>query len=340
MTDTRRTPTIRSVAAHAGVSKSLVSLVLRGSPNVSADKRAAVERAIADLGYRPNLSARSLTQQRTHIVGILVNDLRNPWFIDCLDGMNTVFDSNDLKMFLGDGRLDRSSDESLLHSFLEMRLDGLVLVGTREPSSIITEAAAAIPTVVVASRDLELPHVDVVANDDRAGTGLAVEHLLALGHRQITHIAGSFGAVAAIRAGAYREVMESHGLGSRVAVELCDMTEEGGYRAAVRALAAPTKPTALYAVNDIAAVGAMTACQELGVAVPQDVSVVGYDNTSVAQLRHVWLTSVDNASADLGVRAARALLARIDEPGSPAALELVDPRLHIRGSTSAPIRDT
>ncbi|MGU3431644.1 LacI family DNA-binding transcriptional regulator [Actinomycetes bacterium M1A6_2h] len=340
MTDSRRAPTIRSVAAHAGVSKSLVSLVLRGSPNVSTDKRQAVEHAIAELGYRPNLSARSLTQQRSHIVGVLVNDLRNPWFIDCLDGMNSVFDANELKMFLGDGRLDRTSDESLLRSFLEMRLDGLVLVGTREPSTIITEAAAAIPTVVVASRDLDLPHVDVVANDDRAGTELAVDHLLSLGHERVTHIAGSFGAVADIRRTAYRQVMDSRGLGSYTRVELCDMTEEGGYRAAVRALAAPTTPTALYVVNDIAAVGAMTACQELGLAVPRDVSVVGYDNTSVAQLRHVWLTSVDNASEDLGARAARALLARIDEPDSPAALELIDPTLHVRGSTSAPTDET
>ena len=103
-------PTIRTVAAHAGVSKSLVSLVLRGSSSVSDEKREAVEKAIRELGYRPNLSARSLSQRRTNIVGVLLNDLRNPWFVDCLEGMNSVLQQHDLKMFLADGRLDRSSD--------------------------------------------------------------------------------------------------------------------------------------------------------------------------------------------------------------------------------------
>ncbi|WP_072807199.1 LacI family DNA-binding transcriptional regulator [Rhodococcoides yunnanense] len=329
-------PTIRTVAAHAGVSKSLVSLVLRGSSSVSDEKRIAVEDAIRELGYRPNLSARSLTQQRTHIVGVLLNDLRNPWFVDCLEGMNSVLAQHDLKMFLADGRLDRSSDESHLKSFMDLRLDGLALVGTRMPTPAVAEAAASMPTVVVASRDLDFPGVDVVANDDRLGSRLAVDHLVALGHRHIAHIAG-FGAVAEIRADSYRDAMTAHGLAKYIRVEQSGMTEEAGHEAAARILAGRIHPSAIYAVNDIVAIGAMTACQERHLSIPRDVSIVGYDNTSIAQLRHVWLTSVDNATAEVGRRAATALVERITDPGGTGSLQLLPPSLQVRGSTAPPL---
>ncbi|WP_037142838.1 LacI family DNA-binding transcriptional regulator [Rhodococcoides fascians] len=328
-------PTIRTVAAHAGVSKSLVSLVLRGSSSVSQEKRAAVEKAISELGYRPNLSARSLTQQRTNIVGVLLNDLRNPWFVDCLEGMNSVLQQHDLKMFLADGRLDRSSDTSFVESFMNLRLDGLALVGTRSPTPAIAEAAASMPTVVVASRDLDFPGVDVVANDDLSGSRLAVNHLVDLGHRRIAHISG-IGAVADIRAESYRDAMGRHGLSRYVRLEPSDMTEVDGHRAATALLGARSRPTAVYAVNDIVAIGAMTACQEHRLSVPRDISIVGYDNTFIAQLRHVWLTSVDNATVELGRRAATALVERIADPSAPGSIQLVPPALQVRGSTTSP----
>ncbi|MGA9873778.1 MAG: LacI family DNA-binding transcriptional regulator [Rhodococcus sp. (in: high G+C Gram-positive bacteria)] len=336
MADSSRPPTIRSVAAHAGVSKSLVSLVLSGSSSVSADKRAAVENAIRQLGYRPNHSARSLSRRRTNVVGVLLNDLRNPWFVDCLEGMNDVLRRHCLKMYLADGRLDRSSDESLVNSFVELGLDGIVLIGTRAPTAAVAEAAALMPTVVVASRDLVPPSVDVVSNDDELGSRLAVDHLVGLGHTSVAHIRG-IGAVADIRAQSYRDAMVAHGLGKYIRIEQSDMTEDEGRRAAMTLLGSPSpRPTALYAVNDIVAVGAMTACQDLGVRVPDDVSIVGYDDTSIAQLRHVWLTSVDNASAEVGRRAGEALVRRIADPSAVGSLVLMPPTLQVRGSTAEP----
>ncbi len=332
-------PTIRTVAAHAGVSKSLVSLVLRGSSSVSAEKRTAVENAIRELGYRPNLSARSLTQKRTNIVGVLLNDLRNPWFVDCLEGMNSILQQHDLKMFLADGRLDRSSDASYLESFMNLRLDGLALVGTRATTPAITQAAATMPTVVVASRDLECAGVDVVANDDELGTRLAVDHLADLGHRRIAHLAG-VGAVADIRANSYRDAMTRHGLARFIRVVTSGMTEDDGHRAAGTLLDGRSRPSAVYAVNDMVAIGAMTACQERGLAIPLDISIIGYDNTYLARLRHVQLTSVDNATVEVGRRAASALIQRIADPTAPGSLELVPPALHVRGSTTTPSRSS
>ena len=329
-------PTIRTVAERAGVSKSLVSLVLRDSPGVSAGKREAVQRAIDELGYRPNAIARQLTERRTNMVGVLLNDLRNPWFVDCLDGLTSVLRDRGLRPLLADGRLDRRMDDSLLRGFLELRVDGLILVGSMASTPTIAEAAAEVPTVVAASRDIALPRVDVIANDDWIGTQLGVGHLLGLGHTRIAHLAGSTGAVADIRRRSYLSVMRENGLADNEQVEYCDMTEEGGYRAAVALLSRADRPTAIFAVNDISCVGAMSAVQQLGLRVPQDVSLVGYDNTSLAQIRHLWLTSVDNASVEVGQLAASALLRRITEPDSPATEQLIRPTLQVRGSTGRP----
>jgi DNA-binding LacI/PurR family transcriptional regulator len=331
-----RPATIRTVAERAGVSKSLVSLVLRGSPHVSPAKRRAVQQAIDDLGYRPNAIARQLSAQRTQTIGLLLNDLRNPWFVDCLEGITTVLDEHGYRCMLADARVDRQGDEGLLRGFLEMRVDGLVLVGSMPCTPAIIAAAAAVPTVVAAGRDIVLPRVDVVANDDRIGTTLAVEHLIDLGHRRIAHLAGGHEAVARLRRDAYVEVMAAHGLADQVAVEPGDTTEEGGYRAAVRLLGRGDRPSAVFAVNDISCIGAMSAAAELGLRVPQDVSMVGYDNTSLAQVRHLWLTSVDNANIEVGRRAARALLRRIADPTMPAQEQLLRPTLRVRGSTAAP----
>lgn len=331
-----RPATIRTVAQRAGVSKSLVSLVLRGSPHVSPAKRDAVQQAIDELGYRPNAIARQLTAQRTHTIGVLLNDLRNPWFVECLEGLTTVLNEHGYRCMLADARLDRRADESLLRGFLEMRVDGLVLVGSMPSTPAIVEAAVTVPTVAAAGRDVVLPRVDVVANDDRIGATLAVEHLIGLGHRRIAHLAGTHGAVADLRREAYRSAMSAHGLANEITVEAGDATEEGGYRAAVRLLGRPDRPSAVFAMNDMSCIGAMSAAAELGLRVPQDVSMVGYDNTSLAQVRHLWLTSVDNASIEVGRRAARALLRRIAAPTLPALEQLLRPTLLVRGSTGPP----
>jgi DNA-binding LacI/PurR family transcriptional regulator len=327
-----RPATIRTVAERAGVSKSLVSLVLRDSPHVSPAKREAVQQAMDELGYRPNAIARQLTTRRTQTIGVLLNDLRNPWFVDCLDGLTTVLNEHGYRCLLADARVDRQADQALLSGFLELRVDGLVLVGSMPSTPAITAAAAAVPTVVAAGRDVVLPRVDVVANDDRIGTTLAVEHLIGLGHRRIAHLAGTHGAVAQLRREAYRDVMTAHGL--EITVEQADMTEEGGYRAAVRLLGGAGRPTAVFAVNDISCIGAMSAAHELGLRVPQDVSMVGYDNTSLAQVRHLWLTSIDNASMEVGRRSGRALIRRMADPSLPAEEQLIRPTLRVRGSTA------
>src|SRR5262249_25284888 len=133
-------PTIRDVAERAGVSKSLVSLVLRGSPKVSADRRAAVDRAIAELGYRPHPPPRTPREGRSRAIGVLLNDVRHPWFVDLLDGLISVLEAGGRHLVLsGGGRLDRRMDESALRGFLELEADGFILAGTQANSKVIAE---------------------------------------------------------------------------------------------------------------------------------------------------------------------------------------------------------
>ncbi|MFE6282217.1 LacI family DNA-binding transcriptional regulator [Streptomyces sp. NPDC057877] len=330
-----RQPTIRDVAEHAGVSKSLVSLVLRGSGPVRPEKREAVLRAIRELGYRPNTAARSLSEQRSRTVGVLLNDLRNPWFVDLLDGLNSLLHERGLHMLLADARLNRRTGQDLTGPFLDLRVDGLVVVGTLPDPAGLGTVAERVPVVVAGAREPVPPGVDVVAGDDDRGARLATEHLIGLGHRRIAHIAG-YGAVGELRRRGFEATMRRHGLADAVRIEPGDMTEEGGHRAAVRLLGRPDRPTAVFAVNDMAAVGALSAVEELGLRAPRDVSVVGYDDTSLARLRHVWLTTVDNAAHEVGRRAAHRLLARLAGAGGAGEVHLCGPELRVRGTTAAP----
>jgi DNA-binding LacI/PurR family transcriptional regulator len=332
-------PTIRDVAERAGVSKSLVSLVLQGSPKVSADRRAAVDRAIAELGYRPSAAARTLREGRSRAIGVLLNDVRHPWFVDLLDGLISVLEADGRHVVLsGGGRLDRRMDESALRGFLGLETDGFILAGTQANSPAIAEIAAVVPTVAVGWRDIDLPRVDTVANDDLLGATLATRHLIELGHRRIAHISGRVSGtgnvVPKLRQQGYEDTLRACGLGEQVRVEHADFTEDGGYRATVRLLSSPEPPTAIFAVDDLTCIGARSAASEMNVDVPGRLSLVGYDNTYLARLRSIWLTSVDSAGYEVGRLAAGTLLARVADPARPAGLHLLPPTLQVRGSTA------
>src|SRR4051812_39131907 len=178
-----RTPTIRTVAARAGVSKSLVSLVLQNSPRVSEQRRAAVLAAMAELGYRRDPVARSLAERRTRTVGVVLDDLTNPWYIDLLSGLRPVLHELGLRPLLADGRTEPDAVDALA----ELRVDGIVLVGTPSETSVEQVAAldGAVPVVLAGAREPRLSAVDLVANDDEAGARAPTQQLGELGHRRI-----------------------------------------------------------------------------------------------------------------------------------------------------------
>lgn len=328
-------PTIIDVAKRAGVSKSLVSLVMRGAPNVSEEKRQRVLGVAADLGYRPNAVARSLVRQRTNLLGVLLSDLHNPFFAEVIDGIQAEAAERGYRTIIGTGDRVELSEARALDTMLELRTEGLILASPILPMRRIAEASREVPTVLVA-RGSRSASVDSVANDDTAGAALAVGHLASLGHRRIAHIDGGDGAGSRERRRGYERAMERHGLAGEARVVAGSYTEEGGWKG-VRALFLRGRaPSAVFAANDLAAIGTLSALAERGLSVPEDVSVVGYDNTALAAAHHIHLTTVDQPRPEMGRTAVRLVLERLDGKRRAARHLLMPPSLVVRGTTAPP----
>lgn len=325
-------PTMDDVARRAGVSRALVSLALRGSPKVSPASRLAVTTAADELGYRPNLNARHLASKQTRTFGLLINDLHNPYFPGVVDGVKQAADAHGYRLLLNSSFLDDDGERSALDTFIDFNVDGMILTGAHVEASVIERAARSVPIVVV-SRPIRSDLLDTVNNDDQLGATLAVEHLIELGHRHICHIDGGRGGGAPERRAGYETTMRNHGLDTFVVASA--FTEASGAEAARQALSSGRPITAIFCGNDLSALGALDVVEEFGLRVPDDVSLVGYDNTFVAALGHIALTTVDQGRERLGAMAVEILLDRIVGGRTDAVHRVIAPELVIR-STTAP----
>jgi DNA-binding LacI/PurR family transcriptional regulator len=327
--------TMEDVARRAGVSRSLVSLVMRNSPHVSAERRDRVVAAANELGYSPNAMARGLASRQSGMVAVLLNDLHNPFFAETFDGLIEEAEARGLRLVLGAGSERRRAELSAMHGFLQYRPDGIVLVSPRLTSTAIADVAAKVPMIVI-GRNVRASGIDCVMTDENRGAQLAVDHLAALGHRRIVHVDGGRGAGAAPRRQGYRKAMDRAGLARFIEILTGDFTERAGTLAGEALASRRRLPTAVFAANDLVAVGAIDALERHGYDVPRDVSVVGYDNTFFARLGHVSLTTVDQPREEMGRLALRLLSERMDRGNVPSRLELTTPRLVVRSTTAAP----
>jgi DNA-binding LacI/PurR family transcriptional regulator len=312
-------------------------MVTRGEQGVSAASREAILRAIDELGYRPNLMARSLVQRRTRILGVMISDLRNPFFGAVVAGIQDRARELGYQVLFNTGDRDCALEESAVESLLQLRVDGLILASTRIDDMVVTRTAAAVP-VVVLNRETSGEDTDSVTNDNIHGARLAVEHLANLGHEQIAFISGGAGAGARIRAEGYRRAMKALGLGAHIRVVEGSHTEDGGEAGARKLLGSPPLPTAIFASNDLCAIGAMNALEEAGLQIPGDISLIGYDNTSLAALRHISLSSIHQPGGDMGRFAVDRLAERIASERTAPRHDVVTPSLVVR-STTGPPRD-
>lgn len=321
------------VARRAGVSRALVSLALRGSPKVSATSLAAVRAAAEELGYRPNLIARHLASKQTRTLGLVINDLHNPYFPGVADGVRRAAEASGYRLLLQSAFLDDAHERAALDTFIDFRVDGIILTGARMPSKLIEQAARSVPVTVV-SRPMRSTVLDTINNDDRLGAILATEHLIGLGHRHICHISGGRGAGAPQRRAGYEHTMRRHGLEPFVLAGA--FTEVSGAIATERALASGRPFTAIFSGNDVSALGSLDVLEESGLAVPDDISLVGYDNTFVAALRHVGLTTVEQGRERLGELAVETLIDRIERCRTDAVHHVIAPTLVVRNTTAPP----
>ena len=330
----RRAPTMEDVAREAGVSRALVSLVMRERPNVSDERRRRVLDAASRLGYRPNAMARSLASRRTKTVGVILDDLRNPFFAEIAGGVEELASHVGYQLLLAAGGRQARRERAALGALLEHRVSGIIMVSPRMGTSVIAAAAAEAPLVIV-GRTLRGVDADSVLINEGHGTELVLDHLVGLGHERIAHVDGGTGAGGPQRRSAYLRGMRARRLARRALVIPGDFTEEAGVNAAAELLRLPELPTAVFAANDLVAAGLLGGLDRAGVDVPRDVSIVGYDNIGIAHLAHVSLTTVHQPRTDMGRLALELLLDRIDNRRANE-VRLIEPSLVVRSTTAPP----
>jgi DNA-binding LacI/PurR family transcriptional regulator len=325
-------PTMEDVAREAGVSRALVSLVMRGSPNVSEERRRRVLDVAARIGYRPNIMARNLAQRRTATIGVVINDLHNPFFAEIVDGIEHAASSHGFRLLLTTASRKVSIEQTMMEALVEHRVDGIILLSPRVGPAVVTEVARNTPTVVVGKAFRHVP-ADLVLNDEIHGSAVAVEHLVSLGCRRIVHVDGGAGAGASERRTGYLRAMAGHGLTRQAEVIHGDFTEEAGSAAAKLLLARKRLPDAVFAANDLVAAGVLDSMEEGGVSVPGDLSIIGYDNTFLAAMAHMSLTTVNQPREEMGRMAVELLVNRMEYPATAFAVQRVTPNLVVRRTT-------
>jgi DNA-binding LacI/PurR family transcriptional regulator len=325
-------PTILDVAARAGVSKSLVSLALNGSPKVSQERRTAILAAAAELGYRGNSLARLLVSNRTRVCGVIVGDFHNPFYADILDGIVSAATAADFRVLAGAGL--HSQVVNTAEWLLEFRVEGLFLLGVSLENSELEALTATTPvTVVAAGSDALAQGADTVTNDDYLGARMAVEHLASLGHRHIAHMAAPHTPAGLIRQAGYIDAMSDLGLRKNAQVYDAGPSEEDGYETAKEMIPSIGGITALFVFNDFAAAGVFGAIKEAGLSIPDDLSIVGYDNAHLAGTRYMSLTTINQPQQSMGELAVHALLERLDGTRAYPKKYVIAPDLIVRQST-------
>ena len=328
-------PTLEDVARRAGVSRALVSIVMREAPGASDATRVRVRAAAQEIGYRPDPRARRLRQLRTRLIGVMFG-VGQEFHAELVDGVYAAARETGYDVVLS-GVTPHHDERRALHALVDDRCEGIVLLGPGTPARELAELDTRVPVVAVARR---IRGVDAVRSDDVAGAALAVEHLIALGHRSIVHLDGGRAPGAAERRRGYGRRMRA--MGFEPMLRPGGLTERDGAAAATELLDSGVPlPSAIFAFNDRCALGVLDVLVRARVDVPQQVSVVGFDDSPLARLAHVDLTTVRQEAHVLARTALARLVERLDcgETAPNAVDVVVPPTLVVRGSTAPPSRN-
>jgi LacI family transcriptional regulator len=334
-------PTIKDIALRCGVHPSTVSRALSPAMHhlVADDVVRRIRATATALGYRPNITAAGLRTGRSGLIGVLAPDIADPGFPPILGGVAETLNAAGYATIVVDVG-PHGSQQELVDQLVARGVDGLVLATVTLHDPVIKHCTdASIPVVLVSRTDAgrRLPSV---ATDDEAGIRLAVEHLVALGHRRIGHVAGPPDvSTGALRRAGFEASMARAGLSTREVIETAQAyTREAGRSAALRLLSRKTPPTAIVAANDLLAFGTYDALAARGLNCPNDVSVVGHNDMPYVDMLSPPLTTVRIAQRDMGEQAARLLLGRIADPAMRGTHIVLKPGLIVRGSTAPPGR--
>lgn len=326
--------TIYDVAQRAGVSAATVSRVLNGQRNVDAPMAARVREAAAELDYRTNAVARNLRRASTTLWAAIVSDVENPFFTSLVRGIEDVAQAAGYSVVLCNSDEDPDKEAAYVAAVLAEQMAGVLISPSGRMDTLQTLQACRTPTVLI-DRSIQGLTVDAVLVDNEHGAAEATRHLLNGGYRRIACVTGPRRISTAVdRLAGYRRALREAGLPiSRDLIRNADFREVGGYQAMTSLLEGDARPDAVFAANNLMAVGVLKSLAAHGKRVPQDIAVVGFDEIPWADLVRPSITTVAQPTYELGQAGATLLLDRIKAPHRPPSLVTLQTQLRIRGSS-------
>jgi LacI family transcriptional regulator len=326
--------TVKDVSQAAGVSTATVSRVLAGFSEVSDDTRQRVLEAAKTLNYQPNRNARNLRMNTASRIGVIISDIQNPFFGSVVRGIEKITIKDDYTLILGNSDEDPEHEKKLIAMLLEEGVAGIILVPTNADAESYRPLFASGTPFVVIDRQLPFPNLDMVLVDGAAGAEMAVDHLVELGHREIGYVGGmKHLSVMHEREQGFLKALQRHRL-PFVEEYLCqgNNRQDGGYSAVCKLLSLAQPPSAILIANNLMTLGGLQAIHESGFGIPEQVSLVGFDDMDWASSLRPALTCVAQPAYEMGSTAASMLLERIRTPGKPHQTVVLDTRLIIRAS--------
>lgn len=332
--------TMRQIAARARVSVGTVSHVINNSAGVREPVRRRVLEAIERLGYQPSLLARGLRRNQTTILGVIIPDISNPFFPLVVRGVEDIAYQNSYRLMLCNADNDAQKEQVYFDELRAYRMAGLIVIPSADSRLVAAAGRAEEMPVVCLDRCPEGWQGDSITVNNTEGAYQAARHLLGLGHRQIATIAGQLHVTSAVeRLKGFRQALREAGIS--IAPEYI---QEGrfdrlsGYEKGMLLLQFSPRPTAIFAANDLVALGVLAALRELGLRCPEDVSLIGFDDLELASFTNPALTSVAQPAYQMGARAAALLFERLRSESMPAQHIVMNTTLKVRDSVAAPGR--
>ncbi len=332
--------TIRDVAKQAGVSTMTVSRVLNNSGYISSEARERVERTIAELGYVRNTLASSLRFKQTKTIALVLTDITNPFFTTIARGVEDTASENNFHVIFCNTDESIEEEAEHLNTLLQRQVDGVLLVPARNSSEVVRFAQERKTPIVVLDRHLPDIQVDTVRCDSKQGAYDLVKHLLDLGHERIAVLSGPEGVSTAMdRVAGYSQALQE--AGRNIDPELVwfgEFIQTSGYQMTRQALALTPRPTALFAANNFIAIGAYRALRDAGLRIPEDISLVAFDDLPAPLVMEPFLTVAAQPAYEMGQQGTELLLTRLAGEGPAEPQEIVLPtQLIVRRSSGPPV---
>ena len=331
----RRIATISDVAKKTGVSIKTISRVINNSPEVAEDTRKKVLKIIKTLNYRPNALARGLMTKRTKVLGVIVSDISNPYIPELVRGIADSASERGFDIILSNTDGNREKEIGCLDVLLGRRVDGLIFTSVSLKSKEVANLQDEGFPLILVNRLIYGINTNYVIVDSKVGARLAVEHLINLGHKRIGHIAGPEDISASIeRLEGYSETLKAHNIDvDKELIKVSNFKQEGGYNSCKELLSIKERPSAIFSANDLMALGAMKYISEIGLRIPDDISIVGFDDINFASLPGIELTTIIVPKYEMGYTSAKILIDEIKGNRKGVEQVVLKPELVIRKTT-------